>query len=288
MNFRQQLALNAYYYGSLPLRAWCKKSRGAPVCVLFYHRVADAHPNPWTIPTRQFIRQMKWLRSRFELVSLEEAQRRIRLEWNDVPTVSITFDDGYADNCTHALPWLIERDIPLTYFVASRFVLENKAFPHDIAHGVRLSPNTPEQLAELAEQGVEIGAHTRTHADLGKITDKAQLCDEVLGGARELAEMVGRPMRYFAFPFGLHENMQAYVFELARRERWRGVCSAYGGYNFAGDDAFHLQRIHGDPEMVRLKNWLTVDPRKVAAERRYQYQRLACSTPSAAVGAISS
>ena len=46
-----------------------------------------------------------------------------------------------------------------------------------------------------------------------------------------------------------------------------GVCSAYGGYNFPGDDAFHLQRYHADPSLLRLKNWLTVDRRWVNRPR---------------------
>ena len=69
----------------------------------------------------------------------------------------------------------------------------------------------------------------------------------------------GKPIRYFAFPYGLHANLNAEAFRLARRAGYQGACSAYGGYNWPGDDHFHLQRIHADPEMLRLKNWLTSD-----------------------------
>ena len=62
------------------------------------------------------------------------------------------------------------------------------------------------------------------------------------------------------------------VFQLAREAGFAGVCSAYGGYNVPGDDPFHLQRIHADPDIIRLKNWLTVDPRKLARVARFQYQ----------------
>ena len=59
---------------------------------------------------------------------------------------------------------------------------------------------------------------------------------------------------------------------LARECGYEGVCSAYGGYNFPGDDAFHLQRIHADDDMIRLKNWVTVDPRKLKKHRRFTYE----------------
>ena len=76
--------------------------------VLFYHRVADTHPNQWTISTKLFERQMRWLRDRFDVISLREAQQRIRRGTNSRMAVSITFDDGYADNCDFAIPLLHE------------------------------------------------------------------------------------------------------------------------------------------------------------------------------------
>ena len=77
-------------------------------------------------------------------------------------------------------------------------------------------------------------------------------------------------MRYFAFPYGLHrKSVDARRFAWRSRPGYDGVCSAYGGYNFPGDDAFHLRRFHADPEFVRFKNWLTVDPRKVRKQRDF-------------------
>lgn len=265
MNALQQTALAGWYYGSLPYRwlnsAIAAGNNAAPVMVLFYHRVADRQQNDWTIPTRTFIRHIKWLRDRFDMVSLEEAQNRIHAG-NSRPAVCVTFDDGYADNCDVALPWLIEQQIPVTYFVTSGNVLSGEPFPHDRSAGIDLPPNTVEQIESLAEQGVEIGAHTRTHADLGMIADETALRYEVMGSVADLEEITGKPVRYFAFPFGLHANLNGRAFAIAREAGLRGVVSAYGGYNYPGDDAFHLQRIHGDPEFLRLKNWVTVDPRK--------------------------
>ncbi len=127
-----------------------------------------------------------------------------------------------------------------------------------------------EKLRDMAKAGIEIGAHTRTHADLGGIQDEGRLFSEIVGGADELAELIEKPIRYFAFPYGQWSNLNPRAFQIAREAGFAGVCSAYGGYNFPGEDAFHLQRIHGDPELVRLKNWLTVDPRKLHTPR-YEY-----------------
>ena len=85
----------------------------------------------------------------FDLISLEESQHRIASGDNRRPSVSITFDDGYADNCQWALPLLLERKIPFTYFVSSQNVLEGMPFPHDVQCGVPFAPNTPDQIREL-------------------------------------------------------------------------------------------------------------------------------------------
>lgn len=266
MNLLRQTALSSWYYGSLPYR-WVAASvdsmRGqSPVMVLFYHRVADQHMNDWTISTDDFIAQMKWLRERFDMVSLEEAQRRVKSANNSRPAVSITFDDGYAENMESALPWLIRESIPVTYFVSSGNMLSGEPFPHDVQAGRPLKPNTQDEIRQLADQGVEIGAHTRTHADLGALHDETALRYELLGSVSDLEHATGGPIQYFAFPFGLHANLNDTAFRIAHESGLKGVCSAYGGYNRPGDDAFHLQRIHGDREFLRLKNWVTVDPRK--------------------------
>jgi peptidoglycan/xylan/chitin deacetylase (PgdA/CDA1 family) len=280
----KQLLLEAYYRGSLPYRWWrsaqAQAAGNAPVMVLFYHRIADDEASPWTMSNREFATQIRWVQEQFDVISLEEAQRRLIEKRNPRPAVSITFDDGYDSNCDEALPLLIARKIPCTYFVSSRCVLERIPFPHDVAERCSVRPNTLEQIRAMAAAGIEIGAHTRTHADIGRLHNPRQLHDEVVGSGRDLQQALGRPVRYFAFPYGQPENMSAAAFQLAQEYGYEGVCSAYGGYNFPGDDPFHIQRIYPN-NMLRLKNWLTVDPRKTYHPYRYDYQT---SVPSVLEG----
>ena len=243
----------------------------APVMVLFYHRVADSYPNDWTMTRLCFAQQMDWLCKHVDVVSLAEAQRRIQEGFNQRPAVAVTFDDGYAENCEFAVPLMIQRRIPCTYFVSLQHATQSQPFPHDVASGTPLPANSVDDLRWMSEQGIEIGAHTRTHADLGRITAPQQLYDELVASRQELEQLIGQEVPFFAFPYGQHVNLSAEAFQLAHDVGFRGVCSAYGGYNFPGDDAFHLQRIHADPEMTRFLNWMTVDPRKRAMVSRYAY-----------------
>lgn len=275
MPFWKYLLLEAYYRGSLPYR-WLRAAQAraagmAPVMVLFYHRIADDAASPWTMSNREFAAQIRWLQRRFEMISLEEARRRLMEKSNRTPVVSITFDDGYDANCDEALPLLIERKIPCTYFVSSRCVLERVPFPHDVAERCSVRPNTLAQLRNLADAGIEIGAHTRTHADIGRLHNPREIDDQVAGSGRELEQALGQRVRYFAFPYGQPRNMNPLAFQIAREHGYDAVCSAYGGYNIPGDDPFHIQRIFPD-NMPRLKNWVTGDPRKTCRPYRYNYQ----------------
>jgi peptidoglycan/xylan/chitin deacetylase (PgdA/CDA1 family) len=266
MSWRRSLAAHVYYYASLPYRRWWNRRaaarRAAPAVVLFYHRIADDRANAWTVSHRAFVRQLRWLALCFELVTLGEVRRRV-MHGNPRPCASITFDDGYSENCRHAIPFLIRSRIPCTYFVTLGNVLRQEPFPHDRATGRAFPPNTIEELQAMAAAGIEIGGHTFSHPDLGRTADPEALHREIVVARRELESRVGVPARHFAFPFGQRDNLSPEAFALAREAGFETACSGYGGYNFPGDDPFHLQRIAADESLIRLKNWATVDPRKL-------------------------
>ncbi|MCM2369526.1 polysaccharide deacetylase family protein [Aporhodopirellula aestuarii] len=267
MNFLRTLALGTRYTLSRHRRS--KRMRDlaaanqAPISVLFYHRVADCHPNDWTISTDQFIRHVEYCREHYEIISLGEAQKRLQENCSPRPAVCITFDDGYAENMQSAIPWLIRNRIPCTYFVATEHVRHGRPFAHDVEAGCPLATNTIEQLRAAAKGGIEIGLHTANHVDFNTITTYQELESEIVDAKMDLEMMIGEPIDYFAVPFGMPEQMRPAVFEVARRCGIRGVCSAFGAYNLVGDDPFHIRRIHGDPDFIRLRNWLSFDERKL-------------------------
>jgi peptidoglycan/xylan/chitin deacetylase (PgdA/CDA1 family) len=287
----KRAALGSYYRALWPYRARCRRrwerDAGAPVMALMYHRVADDLATPWTVSNAVFERQIAWLRANVDLVSMAEAQRRIR-EGNRRPAVCITFDDGYAENCDAALPLLIRHRVPCVYFVTSRNVIDQRPFDHDTKLAAECRPNTVEQIRALADAGIEIGGHTRTHADLGQIDDVAELRDEIIGGAAELERITSRPVRCFAFPFGQKRNLSAAAFEVAREGGLDAVTSAYGGFNFPGDDPFHIQRFAVDNDLIRLKNWCGVDPRKLRKHPRFDFPSVVPSESTPAVAATDS
>ena len=169
--FSSSLSQRLYRWASMPYRRWrrwdCTRRQTCPISILFYHRVADRNPNPWTISRGDFQRHIDWLSSWLQFVSLDEVQRRILTGCSPRPAVCITFDDGYAENMDFAVPLLLERRIPFTYFVSWSFVAEQRPFPHDVQHGCPLPVDTIANLRAMAGIGVDIGSHTLNHVDCG-------------------------------------------------------------------------------------------------------------------------
>lgn len=243
----------------------------APISVLFYHRVADIYPNGWTIPTAMFEAQMEWIRARFDIIDMQELQRRLRQKDSRRPAVHITFDDGYAENCRFALPYLIRNQIPCTYFVTLENVLEGCPFLHDVRNGCPLPVNTIDELRSMAQANIDIGFHTRSHCDCGELRTAADFKHEIVDGVNELRGELEAPVRYFAFPFGLPHNIPIAGIQAVYQAGFEAFCSAFGAYNLPGQDSFHIRRMHGDPEFSRLKNWLSFDTRKLHMQPEIRY-----------------
>lgn len=255
---------------ALQMRQLCARGM-APISVLFYHRVADTHPNDWTISCDLFESQMDWMKQRFDMIDMQEVQRRIRQRDSHRPAVHITFDDGYAENCRFALPFLIRNRIPCTYFVTYQNVVCGEPFPHDQEAGVPLPVNSFDELRACSNSCIEIGFHTRTHPDCGELRTTDDFHREIVSGAEDFRRELDMPVRYFAFPYGLPHNIPIAGIQAVYAAGFDGFCSAYGAYNLPGKDSFHIRRIHGDSEMSRLKNWLTYDTRKLRMQPEIRY-----------------
>lgn len=274
LSYREAL-LNAYRLASVRQRARLVRkfvsSATFPASVLFYHRVANTSPNDWSISKVNFDRQIDWLQRHTSLVNLDTIVAT--QQSGDRPThmASITFDDGYSENCDHALPMLVRRRIPCHYFISTHFVESGEAFPHDIKAGQVLRPNTIEEIKYFAGEGVEIGAHSHMHPDFGRDLSKDTLRREIADCRKKIQDWTGQPVNYFAFPYGLKNNVSQAAIDMVFESGYKAFLSASGGMNLPGADSKHIQRIHGDPGMAAFKNWLTFDPRKVFSPSPISY-----------------
>lgn len=94
------------------------------ILILMYHEVAPRHSAVFrhfavlcTTP-QTFARQVEWLAQHFEVISLDEAVRRLQDGTaGDSRTVVLTSDDGWMGFHQHALPVLHQRGLPATVYV---------------------------------------------------------------------------------------------------------------------------------------------------------------------------
>ena len=111
--------------------------------------------------------------------------------------VALTFDDGMDNNVSVVLPLLREYAIPATVYVISGLVGQPNPWMA-AASGARMM--TADELRELQAAGVELGAHTVTHPDLAGL-DREACLREAAESRVAVAEIAGRPVTTFAYPF---------------------------------------------------------------------------------------
>jgi peptidoglycan/xylan/chitin deacetylase (PgdA/CDA1 family) len=208
--------------------------REPPPLILAYHGVADV---PLAEdPLRLFVRpadlkaQIRALRAwGYRLTTFGELAEHTRAGttrgW-----AALTFDDGFADNLSTLAPLLKELDAPATVFLISSLL----GRPHPSAPGARLL--TREEVATLAQTGIEIGAHTVTHARLDGLSYE-QALDELAGCKAQLEEVKGVQVTSAAYPYGAAGPETAAA---CREAGFRAACRTSGEGSWS--DPFLLPR----------------------------------------------
>lgn len=98
--------------------------------MLVYHRVADLPADPFGQAVRPatFERQLRILQRYGTIVPAIRIVERIGRGESVSRLIGVTFDDGYVDNLTTAVPIASRLDVPITVFVTVRPVLDGTTF----------------------------------------------------------------------------------------------------------------------------------------------------------------
>jgi peptidoglycan/xylan/chitin deacetylase (PgdA/CDA1 family) len=187
--------------------------------VLCYHSV-DPRPSYLGLTPALFDEHLAWLEQHCQVVPLDELVAEPRRSAG--PHVAITFDDGYADNHTHALPLLSARGMPASFFLAAGFLERDDEVMAHLSEvwstpPGELSPLSWSQVAEMRAAGMSIGSHTWSHRNLAHLSAGEAEAD--LRRSREVLEQrLGERMRAIAYPWGkLGRHVNGETFRAARR-----------------------------------------------------------------------
>ena len=188
--------------------------------VLIYHTICSpdqASPAELDISPTTFERHLRWLARWHQVVRVDDALAALGRTGN-AGSVSITFDDGFRDNLTVALPLLEKFRLPITLFVTAGLVGRHKHL-------------SVEELREIARHPlVTVGAQGLWRRPLTRISN-----DQARGELREsralLKSITGRRIELMAWPSGESnprlEQLSKECGYRAAWSDWKGTNSAY-------------------------------------------------------------
>ena len=189
---------------------------------------------------------LEWLLTRYRIVPLadlvnghSELDRR---------HLALTLDDGYADWHEVVAPVLEDLGCPATFFVSSGFVglgaSAARVFRVErLGRTGDLAPLSVAQLRDLAANDLfEIGSHTVSHVDFSTTATPDALAAEIVGDRTRLEDWTGRPVRWFAYPWGRRRQLVPSAVEYVRHAGFEGAFTALPGALDRAPDRFLLPR----------------------------------------------
>ncbi|WP_425257370.1 polysaccharide deacetylase family protein [Rubrivivax sp. RP6-9] len=159
--------------GAARALAWAAgAARGARLSTLIFHRVLR-EPDPifpLELDARRFERLMRIVAAAFDVLPLHAATAR--LASGDLPprALTISFDDGYADNHDVALPILQRLGLPATIFIATSFLDGGRMWNDTVIECVR---RTRLERLDLAEFGLPV-------LPCGSAAERRRVIDQLL------------------------------------------------------------------------------------------------------------
>lgn len=217
------------------LYAFARLVPSAPrMTVLLYHSISNS-ADFFAVSPEEFERQMRYLKEHFTIVSLSRAFAHAADERVRRDSVAVTFDDGYRDFLTNALPVLKRHRIPATLFVLG-----------DSPDRAELGNDHPllasGDFSALRDPLVTIGSHGLTHTKLTKIP-LAEAQRELQESRYAIGELSGVIPTHLAYPKGSYNKA---VMRATQEAGYTGAVSVMERGVRVGDSRFALPRIQID------------------------------------------
>ena len=208
----------------------------ARVPILMYHFLsvppadADIYQQDLSVTPENFEAQLAYLKEAgYTTITLNDLTYHLAgLKPLPEKPIILTFDDGYADNYTHAFPLLQKYGFQASFFLVTQ--------PIDFNDPRYM---TWDNVIEMHAAGMEFGAHTYRHLDL-RGRDVDFLIYEIIGSKEAIEARTQETVRYFVYPAGKYD--QTVLDVLASAHFWGALTTQYG-YEYALNDSLQMPRI---------------------------------------------
>jgi peptidoglycan/xylan/chitin deacetylase (PgdA/CDA1 family) len=206
-----------------------------------YHQI-DVPPPSGTplrglvVSPSSFARQMQLLKLMgYQGLSMTDLEPFLKGE-KQGKVVGITFDDGYQNNLHNALPILRKHRFTATCYAVSSMIGGTNVWDKGLVAEKPLMTET--DWHDWLDCGMEIGSHTRTHADLNTL-DIGQSQREIAGSKQELEVRLNCNVRHFCYPYGRFRPEHA---RMVKDVGYISATTTRRGRTYPNDDPMTLRR----------------------------------------------
>lgn len=156
--------------------------------ILIYHRVnsLESDPQMLAVTPKKFEDQIRYLKSSYNVISLQELVNHLIQGKIPKKSVVITFDDGYADNLYNAKPILEKYEVPATVFVTGGMIDSSLEYWWDELERIFLVGDCPFKPLELIINEKEYNWNISTQLDAVNVYNQIHpLLKEIPATVRE-------------------------------------------------------------------------------------------------------
>ena len=223
--------------------------------ILMYHSIKDVgRSEPMRsihVPPTRFANQIRLIKTLgYRGCSVTEAVDSLSRGCQD-KLVALTFDDGYLNFYTAALPILKKFGFTATVYVVSELI--GKINEWDLPSGISENPLMSErELKTCVQDGVEIGCHTASHKSL--VEQSTNFERELTEAKSHIEALLDQSCMSFCYPYGHYDDRTV---EQVRQAGFNNATTMIRGRATSKDDVFELPRIpinwHTMPHLFLIK-----------------------------------
>ena len=163
--------------------------------ILMYHSIADNHDK--SVSINSFEMQMKLMKKMgYQTINFSGLNKNVTKK-----NFLITFDDGYENLITNALPILKKLGFSATCFIVTNMLNKYNVWDENRGDYKKMKLMNIDHVYEWVSNGFEIGSHTKDHLDLTSLNINKKK-EQIIDSKNFIKEVLGINLASFAYPFG--------------------------------------------------------------------------------------
>jgi peptidoglycan/xylan/chitin deacetylase (PgdA/CDA1 family) len=215
------------------------------ISIFLYHSISNnvqTGSRYFEITPQRLKADMVYLKDHaFNPLTITEIADHLRSNISSLPDrpVAITFDDGFQNFYSHALPILSQFGFPATLYITTGYIGQNCGWLNS-QEGRPYPMLSWGEINECSRSGIEIGSHSHTHPQLDILPSREAIC-EIRDSKQILEDHLGIPIKTFAFPHGYHTKQ---LISTINEAGYSSCCIVENTITTSNSDVFRLPRLN--------------------------------------------